>query len=105
VSGPLPNNYLDVIAGTGGTILLPFLREVIANFTGRGRFGPVWVNPINFRAALQNVKGEMILDKGSPSVSESTAVSSLPPRETRSKRVSRSKSRGEPRKPKRSKEG
>jgi preprotein translocase subunit SecB len=30
--------------------LFPFLREAVANLTGRGRFGPVWLKPLNFAA-------------------------------------------------------
>ena len=33
-------------------LLVPFVREVIANLTMRGRFGPVWVNPVNLSAVL-----------------------------------------------------
>ncbi len=29
--------------------LFPFMREAIANITGRGRFGPVFLDPINIR--------------------------------------------------------
>ena len=31
----------------GVVLLYPFLREAMASLTMRGRFGPVWLNPIN----------------------------------------------------------
>jgi preprotein translocase subunit SecB len=31
-------------------MLFPFLREAIANLTGRGRFGPILISPINIKA-------------------------------------------------------
>jgi preprotein translocase subunit SecB len=36
---------------TGGAVsfMYPFLREAFANLTGRGRFGAVWLNPIDAR--------------------------------------------------------
>jgi len=40
---------LEVVA----TIMFPFMRETVANLTGRGRFGPVWINPFNIRGAVQ----------------------------------------------------
>lgn len=58
LSGPLPENFLDVIAGTGGSLLLPFAREAVANLTARGRFGPIWINPINVRAALLGAQAQ-----------------------------------------------
>ena len=36
--------------GMGAPSLFPFLREAIANITGRGRFGPLWLKPMNFHA-------------------------------------------------------
>jgi preprotein translocase subunit SecB len=32
---------------TGATMLLPFVREAVANLTSRGRFGPSWMQPVN----------------------------------------------------------
>ena len=34
----------------GATLLYPFMRQVVAELTWRGRFGPVWLNPINLTA-------------------------------------------------------
>lgn len=32
-------------------MLFPFVRELVADLTGRGRFGPVWLHPVNLTAA------------------------------------------------------
>jgi preprotein translocase subunit SecB len=32
---------------TGATMVFPFAREVVANLTMRGRFGPSWMQPVN----------------------------------------------------------
>ncbi|CAN5139738.1 hypothetical protein BH09GEM1_BH09GEM1_19610 [soil metagenome] len=40
----------DEIVEVGAAILFPFVREALANLTIRGRFGPVWLNPISVRA-------------------------------------------------------
>lgn len=34
------------------SLLYPFLRELVANLTMRGRFGPVWLQPIDARKFL-----------------------------------------------------
>ena len=39
--------YVDT---AGIAVLVPFAREAVANITGRGRFGPIWLHPFNFRA-------------------------------------------------------
>lgn len=39
-------------------LLYPFAREIVANLTGRGRFGPTWLHPFNFVAALGNPEAE-----------------------------------------------
>jgi preprotein translocase subunit SecB len=38
------------LAASAGALVFPFLREAVANLTGRGRFGPVWLNPVNLVA-------------------------------------------------------
>jgi preprotein translocase subunit SecB len=42
-------------AELGITMLVPFAREALANITGRGRFGPVMLNPLNVRALFENI--------------------------------------------------
>src|ERR1019366_2746960 len=43
---------LEFVAGSGVATLFPFLREAVANLTMRGRFGPLWLKPINVRLAI-----------------------------------------------------
>ena len=48
------NMPLERYAAFHGVVMLfPFLRELVANLTGRGRFGPVWLHPVNLAAALK----------------------------------------------------
>ena len=42
----------------GPATLYPFLREVVANLTMRGRFGPVWLKPFNFQALTKGWRGQ-----------------------------------------------
>jgi preprotein translocase subunit SecB len=35
-----------------GTMLAPFVREMIANLTMRGRFGPIWIQPVNVQRLI-----------------------------------------------------
>lgn len=44
---PLP----DFLNGPALAFMYPFVREAFANITGRGRFGPVWLNPFNVHQA------------------------------------------------------
>ncbi len=37
----------------GPVMLFPFLREAVANITMKGRFGPLWIHPLNLVAAQQ----------------------------------------------------
>ncbi len=49
----------EYVESSAVALLVPFLREAVANLTGRGRFGPVWLHPLNVRALL-----------GSPAIAE-----------------------------------
>jgi preprotein translocase subunit SecB len=49
-----PAAYLKV---AGPATLFPFLREVVANLTMRGRFGPVWLKPFNFQSLAKGWRG------------------------------------------------
>lgn len=40
------------LMGAGASMLIPFIRETIANLTSRGRFGPRWLAPINVHQML-----------------------------------------------------
>lgn len=45
---PSPNlSVHDYLTKMGPTMLFPFLREAVAAVTGRGRFGAVWIKPMN----------------------------------------------------------
>ena len=44
-------------AAHGAGLLFPFVREVVAALTGRGRFGPVWLHPVNFIASAALTHG------------------------------------------------
>ncbi len=48
--GLTPHSFL--VQG-GVSMLFPFVREAVANITMRGRFGPIWLNPINVRALVK----------------------------------------------------
>ena len=51
-----PNMPLDRYFTTSGAALLyPFVRQVVADLTSRGRFGPVWLNPMNVTAVPLSV--------------------------------------------------
>jgi preprotein translocase subunit SecB len=39
-----PEAYL---ATSGGALLYPFVREIVASLTWKGRFGPIWLKPVN----------------------------------------------------------
>jgi preprotein translocase subunit SecB len=52
ITAPLPTDQESAFVVSAAAILLPFAREVVANITLRGRFGPMWLQPINIRAAL-----------------------------------------------------
>ncbi len=40
----------EYLAGHAAYTIYPFLREAVANVTARGRFGPLWLKPFNFKA-------------------------------------------------------
>jgi preprotein translocase subunit SecB len=49
--GNMPlERYLEKHASV---MVFPFLREAVANLTGRGRFGPLWIRPTNLLAHLE----------------------------------------------------
>jgi len=52
VDDAAPNMSIEqYMAGSGWALVLPFVREAVANITMRGRFGPVWLNPVNVALA------------------------------------------------------
>ena len=48
-----PEQLQHQLAVTGATMLMPMVRECIANLTMRGRFGALWLPPINFAERVQ----------------------------------------------------
>lgn len=46
-SAPMSLTVDRYIVGSTLSFLMPFLREMVANLTLRGRFGPVWLQPVN----------------------------------------------------------
>jgi len=48
-----PNMPLTTyLSGPAATLLYPFVRQVVADLTWRGRFGPVWLSPTNLLAPV-----------------------------------------------------
>jgi preprotein translocase subunit SecB len=43
----------DYLITAGLTLLFPFVREAVANITMRGRFGPIWIHPMNIKVAVE----------------------------------------------------
>ncbi len=41
---------------SGPAMVYPFIRQVVADLTLKGRFGPLWLNPVNFVAAAQTLR-------------------------------------------------
>jgi preprotein translocase subunit SecB len=46
--GPVPKDFDRRLIVTGATMAMPFVREVVANLSSRGRFGATWLSPVNF---------------------------------------------------------
>jgi preprotein translocase subunit SecB len=45
------------LAATGAMMLVPYVRELLSNVSGRGRFGAVWMHPIDVSSLIpQQVK-------------------------------------------------
>lgn len=42
------------LANNASVMVFPFLREAVANLTGRGRFGPLWIRPTNLLAQVES---------------------------------------------------
>lgn len=41
---------------TGATMAMPFVRELVANLSSRGKFGATWLAPTDFSQLLLNVE-------------------------------------------------
>jgi hypothetical protein len=44
----------------GIAYLVPFVREAVASLSGRGRFGPVWLQPINVAAMVESMNMSLV---------------------------------------------
>ena len=44
------------VRSSGPATLFPFIRQVVADLTSKGRFGPIWLSPVNFVAMEQNLR-------------------------------------------------
>ncbi len=55
------------LGGSGRALLYPFAREAVANLTGRGRFGPLWLHPFNFIALGEP---SQVTDTPTPAIAE-----------------------------------
>lgn len=55
-AGAEKNTVRDYLIRSGAFMIFPFMRECIANITARGRFGPVWVKPVNFEALAKRMQ-------------------------------------------------
>jgi len=74
-----PTEYLKT---AGPAALYPFLREVVANLTMRGRFGPVWLKPFNFHALTERWRGRTkVEDEGKAKQQKTTKSRSSKSRE------------------------
>ncbi len=49
----------DYLIRSGAFMMYPFLREFVANLTTRGRFGPVWLRPMNFKVVAEQIQKQM----------------------------------------------
>jgi len=56
---------LEYAATAGVSALYPFLREVVANLTMRGRFGPIWLKPVNVRKMTADLLQKISTGEGS----------------------------------------
>lgn len=48
---------LEYLGQQGPAMMFPFVREAIANLTGRGRFGALWLAPFNLHAVEATTDG------------------------------------------------
>jgi preprotein translocase subunit SecB len=60
----VPEDLDNRLMVTGSTMLLPFIREVVASLTGRGRFGPTWLAPTNFNELFRAKPPEAVGSSG-----------------------------------------
>ena len=49
-------NVHDYLIKSGAFMMYPFMREFVANLTARGRFGAIWIRPLNFKKIADNLQ-------------------------------------------------
>ena len=59
-------NLQEYVRNWGPSTLYPFVREALANLTGRGRFGPVWLQPMNLTPFREGLAKAAADDKAPP---------------------------------------
>jgi preprotein translocase subunit SecB len=98
--GSLPEDFERRLTVTGGMMVMPFVRELVANLSSRGRFGPTWLGPVNF---AKMVSGDPSKDEAQKVAAQASAVgkqqqaSAKPKRGvSRERNVSRTKGSGDP---------
>ena len=53
----------EYVSKYGPALLYPFARQVVADITGRGRFGSVWLSPINLAMAAGTAPKKRVASK------------------------------------------
>lgn len=64
VSGEENLEPLQYVKESGFYVFYPYLREAVANLTMKGRFGAIWMKPLNVVAALAESDSEPATPKG-----------------------------------------
>lgn len=55
-----PNMPIEqYLTGHAPAMLYPFVRQAVADLTGRGRFGPLWLSPLNLKAVAHTAMREV----------------------------------------------
>lgn len=62
VDGDGPPDLDKRLAVTGANMAMPFVRELVANLTSRGRFGVRWVAPMNFNRIVTVANEEQTIE-------------------------------------------
>ncbi len=75
-----PNMTLREFFPISFATLFPFVRQAVADLTMRGRFGPVWIHPLNLIAIAKKTKAKLAKKK-------STKRSAARPKKARTKKL------------------
>lgn len=66
---------LEYVTTAGVSALFPFVREAVANITGRGRFGTVYLRPINVQVVTNGLRSQEGSAQSSSQVAEAAPKS------------------------------